>query len=127
MISHKYIRDFDNSREVTGQQYVKWILSQPEGVTPKQVKNHFKRLGINSVRKILHNTPNVYVSHWHKGGKGLPQAVFKAVAEGEIVPVSAENLSSLKSMDKRLLMIGHVHQGLTVIRGPWLSNGRVEA
>ena len=119
MISPKYVRDFKTKRELTGKQYAEWIMTQPEGVSARQVKEHFKRLDTNVVRTSLYRTPNVYISHWHRATKGHPQAIFKAVPEGEPVPESAKSLECFNGVDNRLLDMGHVRQGLTVIRGPW--------
>ena len=119
MISNKYVHLCQKKRESLSKQYAEWIMTQPEGVSARQVKEHFKRLDTNVVRTALYRTPNVYVSHWHRATKGHPQAIFKAVPEGHPVPKSAKGLNCLNGVDNRLLDIGYVRQGLTVIRGPW--------
>jgi hypothetical protein len=127
MISSKFIHETKEKRERTGKQYADWILLHPEGVTVAQVTEHFKKKDKNTVRGLLQKTPNIYVSHWTRNSKNLPQAIFKAVREGEPVPETVKNLNSIHAMDVRLSNAGYIRQGLTVIRGPWPSTTGVTA
>jgi hypothetical protein len=122
MISNKYVRENREKRNVQQKEYAEWVLSQPDGVTANQVREHFKKLDTNSVRTSLQRAPNVYIAYWNRATKGHPQAIFKAVKEGDPVPESAKSLDCFNAVDNRLLDRGYVRQGLTVIRGPWPSN-----
>jgi hypothetical protein len=127
MISNKFIHGHKEKRDRTSKQYADWIMTQPQGVTVAQVTEHFKKKDKNTVRGLLQKTSNIYVSHWTRNSKNLPLAIFKAVKEGEPVPETVNNLKRISVLDARLITIGHVHQGLTVIRGPWPTEGEQQA